>query len=339
MNYLITGAAGFIGFHTSRALLERGESVTGLDIVNDYYDPRIKEDRLKVLEAYDNFTFFRTDMTDREAVESIFSRSKPVCVVNLAAQPGVRYSVENPHAYVDSNLVGYANILECCRQHDVKHFVFASSSSVYGANTRKPFSEKQGTGHQMSLYAATKRANEVMAHSYAHLFALPCTGLRFFTVYGPWGRPDMAMFKFTRGILEGTPIDVYNRGQMMRDFTYIDDIVEGIIRICDTPARPDPDVDMGAMLPDPDVSPIAPFRIYNIGCGKEVPLMTYIETLEKVLGKKAHCNMLPMQAGDVSSTLADVSALEKDMGYRPSTSVEEGITRFVTWYKEYYGSS
>lgn len=336
MKYLITGAAGFIGFHTSRALLARGDSVVGVDIVNDYYDPRIKEARLERLGRQEAFAFFRTDMTDRSAIEKIFADHKPDCVVNLAAQAGVRYSVENPHAYVDSNLTGYANILECCRQAGVKHFVFASSSSVYGANRRMPFSEKQGTGHQMSLYAATKRANEVMAHSYAHLFDLPCTGLRFFTVYGPWGRPDMALFKFTQGILAGTPIDVYNNGQMMRDFTYIDDIVEGVVRICDTPARPDPAVDMNALLPDPGASPIAPFRIYNIGCGREVPLMTYIETLEKMLGKKANYNMMPMQAGDVAATIADVSALERDMGYRPSTSIDEGIASFVKWYKEYY---
>lgn len=337
MKYLITGAAGFIGFHTSRTLLERGETVIGVDIINDYYDPGIKEARLDILRnTSEKFSFFKTDMTDREGIEKIFADQEPTCVINLAAQAGVRYSVENPHAYLDSNLIGFINVLECCRQFQVKHFVFASSSSVYGANTLMPFSEKIGTGHQMSLYAATKRANEVIAHSYAHLFDLPCTGLRFFTVYGPWGRPDMALFKFTKAILAGTPIDVYNKGQMMRDFTYIDDIVEGVVRLCEHLPKPNPDIDMGTTLPDPGSSPIAPFRIYNIGCGQEVPLMTYIQTLEKKLNRKADYNMLPMQAGDVSATIADVSALEQEIGYRPTTGIDEGISNFVDWYREYY---
>lgn len=339
MKYLVTGAAGFIGFHTSKALLSRGDTVVGIDIVNDYYDPAIKEARLDILRKNEKFIYYRTDMVDRAAVEEIFNSHKPDRVINLAAQAGVRYSVENPHAYVDANLVGYANILECCRHHKVQHFVFASSSSVYGANSLMPFSEKQGTGHQMSLYAATKRANEVIAHSYAHLFDLPCTGLRFFTVYGPWGRPDMALFKFTKGILEGTPIDIYNHGRMMRDFTYIDDIVEGVLRICDAPAQPDPDMDMRISHPDPDRSQIAPFRIYNIGRGAKVPLMTYIETLEEKLGKKGIYNMMPMQPGDVAGTIADISCLEQDMDYRPSVTIDQGIEAFVKWYKEYYNVS
>lgn len=337
MTILVTGAAGFVGYHTAEALLARGETVVGLDIVNDYYDPALKEARLARLARRSGFVEMRVDVADRPALEDVFARHRPRGVIHLAAQAGVRYSVSNPHAYAGSNLVGFLNILECSRQARVEHLVYASTSSVYGANAALPFSEQHGVGHPMSLYAATKRANEVMAHSYAHLYGLPCTGLRFFTVYGPWGRPDMALFKFTRAILSGEAIDVYNNGDMRRDFTYIDDIVEGVVRVFDRPARPDPAWDAASPHPDPSSSGIAPFRIYNIGRGSPVPLMDFIRVLEEKLGRRAICNMLPMQPGDVAATFADTSALARDTGYAPSTSVETGVGRFVDWYREYYG--
>ena len=337
MTILVTGAAGFIGYHTAEALLARGETVVGLDIVNDYYDPALKEARLARLARRSGFVEMRVDVADRPALEDVFARHRPRGVIHLAAQAGVRYSVSNPHAYAGSNLVGFLNILECSRQARVEHLVYASTSSVYGANAALPFSEQHGVGHPMSLYAATKRANEVMAHSYAHLYGLPCTGLRFFTVYGPWGRPDMALFKFTRAILSGEAIDVYNNGDMRRDFTYIDDIVEGVVRVFDRPARPDPAWDAASPHPDPSSSGIAPFRIYNIGRGSPVPLMDFIRVLEEKLERRAICNMLPMQPGDVAATFADTSALARDTGYAPSTSVETGVGRFVDWYREYYG--
>ncbi|GGG36775.1 NAD-dependent epimerase [Chelatococcus composti] len=337
MTILVTGAAGFIGYHTAEALLARGETVVGLDIVNDYYDPALKEARLARLARRSGFVEMRVDVADRPALEDVFARHRPRGVIHLAAQAGVRYSVSNPHAYAGSNLVGFLNILECSRQARVEHLVYASTSSVYGANAALPFSEQHGVGHPMSLYAATKRANEVMAHSYAHLYGLPCTGLRFFTVYGPWGRPDMALFKFTRAILSGEAIDVYNNGDMRRDFTYIDDIVEGVVRVFDRPARPDPAWDAASPHPDPSSSGIAPFRIYNIGRGSPVPLMDFIRVLEEKLGRRAICNMLPMQPGDVAATFADTSALARDTGYAPSTPVETGVGRFVDWYREYYG--
>jgi len=337
MTILVTGAAGFIGYHTAEALLARGETVVGLDIVNDYYDPALKEARLARLARRSGFVEMRVDVADRPALEDVFARHRPRGVIHLAAQAGVRYSVSNPHAYAGSNLVGFLNILECSRQARVEHLVYASTSSVYGANAALPFSEQHGVGHPMSLYAATKRANEVMAHSYAHLYGLPCTGLRFFTVYGPWGRPDMALFKFTRAILSGEAIDVYNNGDMRRDFTYIDDIVEGVVRVFDRPARPDPAWDAASPHPDPSSSGIAPFRIYNIGRGSPVPLMDFIRVLEEKLERRAICNMLPMQPGDVAATFADTSALARDTGYAPSTPVETGVGRFVDWYREYYG--
>lgn len=337
MTILVTGAAGFVGYHTAEALLARGETVVGLDIVNDYYDPALKEARLARLARRSGFVEMRVDVADRPALEDVFARHRPRGVIHLAAQAGVRYSVSNPHAYAGSNLVGFLNILECSRQARVEHLVYASTSSVYGANAALPFSEQHGVGHPMSLYAATKRANEVMAHSYAHLYGLPCTGLRFFTVYGPWGRPDMALFKFTRAILSGEAIDVYNNGDMRRDFTYIDDIVEGVVRVFDRPARPDPAWDAASPHPDPSSSGIAPFRIYNIGRGSPVPLMDFIRVLEEKLGRRAICNMLPMQPGDVAATFADTSALARDTGYAPSTPVETGVGRFVDWYREYYG--
>jgi len=337
MTILVTGTAGFIGYHTAEALLARGESVVGLDIVNDYYDPALKEARLVRLAGRAGFVEARVDIADRPGLEAVFARHRPRGVIHLAAQAGVRYSVENPHAYAGSNLVGFLNILECSRQGHVEHLVYASTSSVYGANAALPFSEQHGVGHPMSLYAATKRANEVMAHSYAHLYGLPCTGLRFFTVYGPWGRPDMALFKFTRAILSGEAIDVYNNGDMRRDFTYVDDIVEGVVRVFDRPARPDGAWNPASEHPDPGASGIAPFRIYNIGRGSPVPLMEFIRVLEDKLGRRALCNMLPMQPGDVAATFADTSALARDTGYAPSTSVETGVGRFVDWYREYYG--
>jgi UDP-glucuronate 4-epimerase len=336
MKILVTGAAGFIGSQLSKRLLARGDEVVGLDNLNDYYDVNLKKARLSQLEGQPNcryFRFVKLDLADREGMAQLFAREKFHKVMNLAAQAGVRYSIENPHAYVDSNIVGFVNILEGCRHHGVEHLVFASSSSVYGLNTQMPFSVHHNVDHPISLYAATKKANELMAHTYAHLYSLPTTGLRFFTVYGPWGRPDMALFKFTKAILEDQPIDVYNRGQMQRDFTYIDDIIEGVVRVIDK--IPQPNSNWSGDMPDPCTSP-APYQLYNIGNNNPVELMHYIETLEKALGKTAKKNLLPMQAGDVQATYADVDDLELDVGFKPQTSIEEGIGRFVEWYCDYF---
>jgi UDP-glucuronate 4-epimerase len=333
MKVLITGAAGFIGSTLANRLLKRGDAVFGIDNLNDYYDVTLKEARLARLRQYERFVFEKLDVADQVATKRLFSE-KFDAVMHLAAQAGVRYSIDNPRAYIDANVVGFLNILEGVRHSKAGNLVFASSSSVYGANTKLPFSEQDNIDHPISLYAATKKANELMAHSYAHLYGMPCTGLRFFTVYGPWGRPDMALFKFTKSILEGKPITVFNNGNMIRDFTYVDDIVEGIVCVLDSPARPDPSWD-GAR-PDPARSK-APYRIYNIGNNKPVQLLRYIEVLERTLGKKAEMQMMPMQAGDVQATIADVSSLEADFGYRPKTTVEEGVPRFVAWYKNYYG--
>ena len=331
---LVTGAAGFIGFHLSRFLLDRGESVVGCDNLNDYYDVRLKQDRLALLEALDAFEFHRVDIADRDSVQRLFESQAFDVVVHLAAQAGVRYSLTNPHAYVDSNLVGFVNLLEGCRRNEVGHLVYASSSSVYGGNTRMPFAESDNVDHPVSLYAATKKANELMAHTYSHLYQLPTTGLRFFTVYGPWGRPDMAMFLFTKAILEGRPIDVYNHGRMQRDFTYIDDIVDGIVRVMDKP--PQPDFEWSSDAPDPSSSQ-APYKIYNIGNNQPVELTRFIEVLEACLGREAEKNLLPMQPGDVPATCADIDRLHRDVGFQPATSIEEGVARFVDWYREYYG--
>ena len=330
---LVTGSAGFIGFHLTRRLLARGDQVVGLDNLNDYYDVSLKQARLAQLEGHPNFRFVNLDLADREGIPALFAAEPFDKVVNLAAQAGVRYSLQNPHAYVDSNLVGFVNILEGCRHNGVKHLVYASSSSVYGANTRMPFSVHHNVDHPVSLYAATKKANELMAHTYAHLYRLPCTGLRFFTVYGPWGRPDMALFLFTRAILEGRPIDVFNYGKMRRDFTFIDDIVEGIIRVTDKIATAN--TEWNGDAPDPGTS-AAPYRLYNIGNNNPVELMYLIETLEAALGKKAEKNLLPIQPGDVPATYADVEALTADVGFKPATPIEEGVRRFVAWYRDYY---
>ncbi|RLS94224.1 MAG: NAD-dependent epimerase [Planctomycetota bacterium] len=333
MAILVTGAAGFIGSHVAQRLLARGETVVGLDNVNDYYDPRIKEARLVKLVAQPNFSFLRMDIADRSAMEAIFAQHRFERVVHLAAQAGVRYSITNPHAYVHSNIVGFQNILEGCRAVECQHLVYASSSSVYGGNAKLPFSVHDNVDHPLSLYAASKKANELFAHAYSNLFALPTTGLRFFTVYGPWGRPDMALFLFTKNILEGKPIDVFNHGKHRRDFTYIDDIVEGIVRTLDRPATAHPDFD--AMQPDPGTSSV-PWRVYNIGNSRPVDLLDYIGAVEKCVDRKAIMNLLPLQQGDVPDTMADVQALEQDMGYRPATTVEVGVARFVAWYREYY---
>ena len=333
MAILVTGAAGFIGSHVAQRLLARGETVVGLDNVNDYYDPRIKEARLVKLVAQPNFSFLRMDIADRSAMEAIFAQHRFERVVHLAAQAGVRYSITNPHAYVHSNIVGFQNILEGCRAAECQHLVYASSSSVYGGNAKLPFSVHDNVDHPLSLYAASKKANELFAHAYSNLFALPTTGLRFFTVYGPWGRPDMALFLFTKNILEGKPIDVFNHGKHRRDFTYIDDIVEGIVRTLDRPATAHPDFD--AMQPDPGTSSV-PWRVYNIGNSRPVDLLDYIGAVEKCVDRKAIMNLLPLQQGDVPDTMADVQALEQDMGYRPATTVEVGVARFVAWYREYY---
>ncbi len=330
---LITGAAGFIGYHLSRRLLEDGRTVVGLDNLNDYYDPALKRDRLALLEQYDKFSHAGFDMADREKMADLFSGEKFDAVVNLAAQAGVRYSLENPHSYVDTNLVGFVNVLEGCRHNKVKHLVYASSSSVYGANTSMPFSVHDNVDHPVSLYAASKKANELMAHTYSHLFGLPTTGLRFFTVYGPWGRPDMALFLFTKAILEDRPINVFNNGNMERDFTYIDDIVEGVFRLIDH--LPEPNPDWSGDAPDPATS-YCPWRVYNIGNNNKEKLMRYIEVLEDCLGKKAQKNFLPMQDGDVPATYADVSDLVREINFKPDTSIEEGIQKFVDWYREYY---
>ncbi len=330
---LVTGAAGFIGFHVAQRLLARGDEVVGLDNLNDYYDVRIKKDRLDQLAGQDGFRFVEGDLADREGMAALFEEEGFGHVVNLAAQAGVRYSLENPHAYIDSNLVGFTNVLEGCRHTGVEHLVFASSSSVYGANTAMPFSTHDNVDHPVSLYAATKKSNELLAHSYAHLYGLPATGLRFFTVYGPWGRPDMALFIFTKAILEGRPIDVFGNGDMERDFTYVDDIAEGIVRVMDRTPRSDPA--WTGDDPDPATS-YAPYRLYNIGNNAPVPLMRFIETIEEALGQEAEKNFLPMQPGDVRATYADVQSLMDDVGFKPSTSIEEGVGRFVDWYKEYY---
>ena len=331
---LVTGAAGFIGFHLSRRLLKEGNAVVGLDNLNPYYDVTLKEARLSLLEKESTFSFIRADIADRQAVASLFAEERPEIVVHLAAQAGVRYSLKNPYAYVESNLVGFMNIIEGCRHHHVRHLVYASSSSVYGANTRMPFSVHDNVDHPLSLYAATKKANELMAHTYASLYGLPCTGLRFFTVYGPWGRPDMALFLFTRAILEGRPIDIFNEGRMERDFTYIDDIVEGVARVMDR--IPTPDAAWSGDRPDPSSS-FAPYRLYNIGNHQPVPLMDFITILEDHLGRKAKKNFLPMQAGDVPATFADIDALATDVGFKPATPIAEGIGHFVAWYRDYYG--
>ena len=330
---LVTGTAGFIGFHVARTLLERGRSVVGIDIVNDYYDPRLKEARLQVLAKYPGYDFKRIDIADRGVMADTFAQAKPEFVIHLAAQAGVRYSLQNPHAYIDANLVGFTNILEGCRHNGVRHLTYASSSSVYGANTAMPFSIHHNVDHPVSLYAATKKANELMAHCYSHLYGLPTTGLRFFTVYGPWGRPDMALFLFTKAILEGRPIDVFNHGRMRRDFTYIDDIVEGVIRTSDAVAAPNPAWDSDD--PDPGTGK-APYRLYNIGNNQPIELMSVIELLETELGQVAEKNFMPIQPGDVPATYADVDDLVRDVGFQPNTTMKEGIRRFVAWYKEYY---
>ena len=332
MRVLVTGAAGFIGSTLVKKLLDRGDQVVGIDNLNDYYDVSLKEARLGRLTEKTTFQFMQMDIADRAALAKLFKESAFDVVVNLAAQAGVRYSIENPAAYIDANLVGFGNILEGCRHSGVGHLVYASSSSVYGSNEDLPFSEKDNVDHPISLYAASKKANELMAHAYAHLYGLPTTGLRFFTVYGPWGRPDMALFKFTRGILDGTPIPVFNNGQMVRDFTYIDDIVEGVMRVIDRPAA------KSESRGQPDRSRSAPWRVYNIGNSHRVQLMDYISALEKALDQKAVLDLMPMQDGDVPATEADVSALGEDFGYRPSIQVDEGIQRFVDWYRAYYGA-
>ena len=332
---LVTGSAGFIGFHLCERLLRDGEAVTGIDNLNEYYDVSLKQARCIILRDYSLFDFIRLDLADRDGAARLFKANEFDCVVNLAAQAGVRYSLKNPYAYVDSNLVGFANVLEGCRQASVGHLVFASSSSVYGANTRMPYSVHHNVDHPISLYAATKKANELMAHTYAHLFGLPCTGLRFFTVYGPWGRPDMALFKFTRAILGGEPIEVYNYGRLRRDFTYIDDIIEGVRRVMRQ--RPAPNPDWRGDAPDPGTSN-APYRIYNIGNHSPVELMDMISALEQALGKKAEINFLPMQAGDVLATYADVDDLARDVGFRPATPLAVGLERFVAWYRDFYGA-
>ena len=331
---LVTGAAGFIGYHVARKLLERGDRVVGLDNMNDYYDPSLKEARIAELEQLEGWTFERLDLADRDGMADLFERYSLDRVIHLAAQAGVRYSIENPHAYAESNLVGFLNILEGCRHHEVEHLTYASTSSVYGANEVLPYSVRHNVDHPVSLYAATKKANELMAHSYSHLYGLPTTGLRFFTVYGPWGRPDMAYFKFTEAILAGRPIDVYNNGHMRRDFTYIDDIAEGVLRVSDRVAAPDPE--WSGKTPDPATS-YAPFRVYNIGNNESVELLRFIAVLEEALGMKAELNMLPMQAGDVPATAADIEALVDAVGFRPGTSIEDGIRNFVEWYREFYG--
>jgi UDP-glucuronate 4-epimerase len=335
MRVLVTGAAGFIGYHTARALLDRGDEVVGLDNLNAYYDVKLKEDRLGQLVGKPGFTFSKLDLADRAGMERLFAEVRPQRVIHLAAQAGVRYGIDHPHAYIDANIVGTLHVLEGCRHNGVEHLVFASSSSVYGANTQMPFSVHQNVDHPLSIYAASKKANELMAHSYAHLYRLPVTGLRFFTVYGPWGRPDMAPIKFTRSILAGEPIDVFNNGHHARDFTYIDDIVEGVLRTADRIPQPDPSWD--AAKPDPATSS-APYRIYNIGNHRSVELMHFIGVLEKALGREAKKNFLPMQPGDVPATFADVDDLAADVGFAPATPLEVGVARFVDWYGSYYRS-
>jgi UDP-glucuronate 4-epimerase len=333
MKILVTGAAGFIGFHTAQKLLARGDEVVGLDNLNEYYDVSLKHARLAILQKHPNFRFAKIDLADKESMDALFAREKFQRVIHLAAQAGVRYSLQDPHAYVNSNVTGTLNVLEGCRHNGVEHLVYASTSSVYGANTNMPFSVHNIADHPLSLYAATKRANELMAHNYSSLFKIPTTGLRFFTVYGPWGRPDMALFLFTRNILEGKPIDVFNHGHHKRDFTYVADIVEGVVRACDRIATPDPNWNSNA--PDPATSN-APFRIYNIGNNSPVQLMRYIEVIEECLGRKAEKRMLPLQLGDVPETFADIDDLVRDVGYRPATPIEVGVKAFVDWFVEYY---
>jgi UDP-glucuronate 4-epimerase len=345
MRILVTGAAGFIGFHLARRLCERGDEVIGIDNLNDYYDVSLKEARLRMLEPFENFRFMKMDIADRAAMEDLFAgchceertrRSNPVGgpfdrVLHMAAQAGVRYSIQNPHVYAQSNLVGFLNVLECCRHQSCPHLVYASSSSVYGLNTKMPFSVHDNVDHPISLYAATKKSGELMAHTYSHLYGIPTTGLRFFTVYGPWGRPDMALFKFTKAILSGKPIDVFNEGKMRRDFTYIDDIIEGVVRVSDKIPVP-----LRSKELVPGQSPTAPYRLYNIGNHSPVNLKDFIEAIEGALGRKAKMNFLPMQPGDVAETYADVDDLIKDVGFSPSTSILSGIDRFIQWYKAYY---
>lgn len=330
---LVTGAAGFIGFHLSKKLCELGHQVTGIDNINDYYDPRLKHSRLEILKAYSGFSFHEIDLKDKGRIDEFFKSKNPEYVVNLAAQAGVRYSITNPYAYIDSNIIGFLNILEACRHNPVKHLVYASSSSVYGANRKMPFSVHDNVDHPLALYAVSKKSNELMAHAYSNLYNIPTTGLRFFTVYGPWGRPDMALFLFTKAILEGKPIDVFNQGNMRRDFTYVADIVEGITRLI--PNIPKGNPDWSGLKPDP-ASSFAPYKIYNIGNNKPVELLYFIEVLEAKLKKKAIKNLLPLQDGDVPETYADVDDLMRDVGFKPSTSIETGIEQFVNWYKEYY---
>jgi UDP-glucuronate 4-epimerase len=333
-NALVTGAAGFIGYHLSERLLKNGFSVTGIDNLNSYYDVSLKEARIERLKPFENFSFLREDISNKEAMEKIFERNHIDVVINLAAQAGVRYSLKNPQAYIDANIVGFVNILECCRHNGVKHLVFASSSSVYGANTNMPFSVHHNVDHPVSLYAASKKANELMAHTYSHLYGIPCTGLRFFTVYGPWGRPDMALFLFTKAILEEKPIKVFNHGRMQRDFTYIDDIIEGVVRVMGR--LPEPNPSWSGDDPDPGTS-YTNYKIYNIGNNHPVELMEFIEVIEKVLDKEAKKEFLDLQLGDVPATYADVDDLIKDVGFKPGTPIETGIKRFVGWFKEYYG--
>ncbi len=333
MKILVTGAAGFIGYYTARQLSERGEDVVGLDNFHDYYDVRLKDSRAALLEPFDNFRMERIDLQDRAAMDKLFAAEKFDKVVHLAAQAGVRYSIENPHSYIESNITGTLHVLEGCRHNNVEHLVYASSSSVYGANTAMPFSIHQNVDHPLALYGATKKANELMAHTYSNLYGLPTTGLRFFTVYGPYGRPDMALFMFTRNIIEGKPIDVFNYGNHRRDFTYVEDIVEGVIRTMDNTATPNPNWD--AADPDPGTS-MAPYRLYNIGNQQPVELMRYIEVIEECVGKKAEKNLLPLQPGDVPDTYADTADLAADVGYQPSTPVEVGVRKFVDWYLDYY---
>ncbi|TMA60338.1 MAG: NAD-dependent epimerase [Deltaproteobacteria bacterium] len=333
MHVLVTGVAGFIGFHVARRLLERGDIVVGIDNVNTYYDVRLKQARLALLSGHEGFSFLQLNLADRDGMTEVLSRQRPQRVVHLAAQAGVRHSLTHPHAYIESNLVGFLHILESCRHTQVEHLVYASTSSVYGANTKMPFSVHDNVDHPVSLYAASKKANELMAHTYSHLYGLPTTGLRFFTVYGPWGRPDMALFLFTRAILAGEPIDVFNYGKMRRDFTYIDDIVEGVVRVLDTLPQPNPA--WSGLAPDPGTSK-APYRIYNIGNNQPVELLHFIEVLETCLGRKAEKRLLPLQAGDVPETYADVDDLIRDVGFRPATPLSVGIARFVEWYRAFY---
>jgi UDP-glucuronate 4-epimerase len=334
LTILVTGVAGFIGFHTARALLARGEVVTGMDNLNDYYDVSLKRARLRLLEGEPLFRFEKVDVADRHAFAELFTQERPETVVHLAAQAGVRHAITHPHVYVDANLTGFLKVLECCRHNGVQHLVFASSSSVYGANTAMPFSEHQNVDHPVSLYGATKKANELMAHAYAHLYRLPVTGLRFFTVYGPWGRPDMVLFQFYERMLADEPIDVFNHGRHRRDFTYIDDAVEAVVRTLGKPAAPAPAWD--SEHPDP-ASSSAPYRLYNVGNNQPVELLYVISCLERSLGRKAKMNLLPLQPGDVPSTCADIDALAEDIGFQPKTRIEDGIANFVTWYRSYYG--